>query len=301
MNLKKLLTITLLLVCSFQSMAQKKEYEIDILQQLKEHESRLLEDKFNDLHRDQYTDIDQLKDLRTEFGASSKFERFIPINMEDHDLVKLILGTSLGILMIDHDRDMMDIVQDGKTSRSEFVANIGTNFAELPGMAAVSVGSYFLGVVLKDGKLKKMGIYTVGSLLATGVVVQAIKYGVGRKRPYKSEDPMDFFNFKHRSFPSGHTAAAFSLATMITEMYGDKHKVVPYISYGLAALSAYARVHDQKHWVSDVIVGAVLGHLVTKYFLKFIQKDWDFEKSGISLYPYLGMNGDFGIGFEVKF
>ena len=65
-------------------------------------------------------------------------------------------------------------------------------------------------------------------------------------------------------FPSGHTIAAFSIATVFAERY-HRHRWVPWTAYGLAGLIGFSRVTLQAHFPSDVFAGAVLGWTITHY------------------------------------
>jgi hypothetical protein len=67
------------------------------------------------------------------------------------------------------------------------------------------------------------------------------------------------FSFKYEKilFPSGHSALAFSLAMVIASKY--KGTVIPIIAYITAVLTALSRVHDKKHWASDIFLGSVIG------------------------------------------
>ena len=66
------------------------------------------------------------------------------------------------------------------------------------------------------------------------------------------------------SFPSGHTIAAFSIATVFANRY-PRHRWVPWVAYGLAGLVAFSRVTLQSHFTSDVFAGAVLGYSISHY------------------------------------
>jgi len=70
------------------------------------------------------------------------------------------------------------------------------------------------------------------------------------------------------SFPSGHTSIAFMGAVFFHFYVGIYWAIIPYL---LAALTAYSRVSAKKHWIRDVIAGAVLGIFVT--YLAFIMND----------------------------
>jgi len=60
------------------------------------------------------------------------------------------------------------------------------------------------------------------------------------------------------SFSSGHTIAAFSVATIVARRYGN-HKWIPYASYGMATLVGFSRLSSSAHFLSDVFMGGALG------------------------------------------
>jgi len=88
----------------------------------------------------------------------------------------------------------------------------------------------------------------------------AIKVTVDRARPEAGRgshafDGPGIRGDTHMSFPSGHTAAAFAVASVISRRYPQ----LAYGAYGDAALTGYARVAKQRHWATDVWGGAALG------------------------------------------
>ncbi len=65
----------------------------------------------------------------------------------------------------------------------------------------------------------------------------------------------------HRaSFPSGHTSSAFMGAAFFHFYLGISWAIVPYL---FAGLTAYSRVIEKKHWIRDIVAGAVLGIGIT--------------------------------------
>ena len=66
------------------------------------------------------------------------------------------------------------------------------------------------------------------------------------------------------SFPSGHTIAAFSVATVIARRYGN-HRWVPYAAYGMAALVGFSRLSLSAHFLSDVFMGGALGYSISRF------------------------------------
>lgn len=238
------------------------------------------------------------KDFKKLIGSQGT-ERFIPI--EKSDLITLAGALSLGTVIFANDREIMDFVQENKAEISEPIANFGNIFGR-EAILPVAAGSYFMGAVLKNGKLKKLGIFTVAGTLAGQIVAEMFKKNFQRMRPNASESPYDFFVDGNNSFISGHAAGAFSMATAIAEVYKDQ-PVIPYLAYGAAALTAYARMHDNKHWASDVLAGAVAGHLVTKILIRTLENSERSGKSGLVVTPDVGveMDGSVRTGFRIKY
>lgn len=102
--------------------------------------------------------------------------------------------------------------------------------------------------------------YATSAIIANGLCTYGIKFITGRIRP-------DGAN--RRSFPSGHTSSSFLVATIADDLYGSKIGVPAYLLAGLTGLS---RIHDNKHYLSDVIFGASLGIALGKGFGNDAQK-----------------------------
>ncbi|MEZ9233800.1 phosphatase PAP2 family protein [Vibrio amylolyticus] len=95
----------------------------------------------------------------------------------------------------------------------------------------------------------------IKSFASTIAVVQATKYTVGRVRPNTSNE---------LSFPSGHTAAAFSGAAFLQSRYGAKWGVPAYIA---ASYVGASRIYGNKHYADDVLAGASIAFLMDKFFV----------------------------------
>lgn len=96
----------------------------------------------------------------------------------------------------------------------------------------------------------------VGIASAEAIVLKEV---VGRARP--SESPTDASNFQpfsqHQSWPSGHATVAAALAVALDRE--TTTPIVPLLAYPAVGLVCWSRVHDDEHWVSDVVAGALLG------------------------------------------
>lgn len=126
------------------------------------------------------------------------------------------------------------------------------------------------GQVFRNPKTTRVGLLILESQLLSGAVVQALKFGLGRKRPYESGSPHDWVGpslTDFHAFPSGHSQAAFALATVVAMEFRHA-RAVPPVVYGLASLTALSRLNANAHWVSDVIVGSALGHFIAKTIVR---------------------------------
>ena len=207
---------------------------------------------------------------------------FIPLELTNPELLTLAAATSLGIVAFKNDQEITDVISSNQSQLANTVSDVG-NFLGSNAVIGIAAGSYFLGVVYENDRLKKVGLFTVGASLASGLVTTGVKEIFGRVRPNQDRGPYNFFEAGNKSFYSGHTAQAFTIATVFAELYKEDYPIAPYIAYGVAAITAYARVHDKAHWGSDVIIGAVAGHLVTKLALSAMKKDQ--SRGGLMVYP----------------
>lgn len=94
----------------------------------------------------------------------------------------------------------------------------------------------------------------VKSFIANQAVTQGLKYTIHKDRPDDSDD---------HSFPSGHTSTTFQAAAFTHKRYGWKYSIPAYLG---AAFTGYSRVDADKHYVEDVLAGAVIGTISSFYF-----------------------------------
>lgn len=101
----------------------------------------------------------------------------------------------------------------------------------------------------------------LSSVIAAGIAAPMSKLVAGRARPSAGEGPGSFSPFSsNASFPSGHTTQAFAVASVVAAH--DGRLWVAVVSYGLAGSVGLARIHEDAHWASDVLAGAILGTVV---------------------------------------
>jgi membrane-associated phospholipid phosphatase len=132
---------------------------------------------------------------------------------------------------------------------------------------------YLIGLARHRPHSQNTGLLAAEAIADSQILCFAIKQAVGRLTP--SQIPPDgnfrdtWFKYKGTltnggSFPSGHTASAFAVATVVAVRY-RKHRWVPWVAYGAATFIALTRLPDQAHFPSDLFFGAALGFSVSRF------------------------------------
>ncbi len=162
-------------------------------------------------------------------------------------------------------------------NRAQITDHISSNVLEhlADGFYSIPINFCIVGTgyLSKDIKLKSAGLQTLKAMAISSLVVIIPKYVFQRHRPFEDspsnnlrfEGPLG--NFRHTSFPSGHTCSAFTIAAVYSEYYKET-MYVPVIAYSLATLAGISRMNDNKHWASDVLIGAALGYGIGKLIAK---------------------------------
>lgn len=121
---------------------------------------------------------------------------------------------------------------------------------------AVAAFGMKLGGMKSTHKLSDMLIlYTFSNALESGIVYSSKQISF-RERPDGSS---------HHSFPSGHTATAFVAAEFLHQEYKNQSVWISVGGYSMATLVGMVRIYNNRHWFSDVIAGAGIGILSTKF------------------------------------
>lgn len=113
--------------------------------------------------------------------------------------------------------------------------------------------------IKNDKDLLKDAVYVGTSVAGTFVVTYGMKYLVDRQRPY-DRYPDRVHAYSHESspsFPSGHTATAFALATSLSVKYPKWYVIAPSALWACSV--GVSRMNEGVHYPSDVLAGAAIG------------------------------------------
>lgn len=125
----------------------------------------------------------------------------------------------------------------------------GQLLGNVPGLLTISLGTYAYGRATDNRVVSHLGMDLLRAEAVSGALTYAIKLSVRRHRPPGGGG-------KCCSFPSGHSSSTFALASVLWRHLGWK-AAVP--TYTVATYVAFSRLHEDVHFLSDVIFGAAVG------------------------------------------
>ena len=186
-----------------------------------------------------------------------------------------LVGTAVSVGLMYYDSDIALWLQDparqtdGAKNFSESVEVINEKSLFVAQMVLWGVGR-----LTKQETLADVTWHGAEAVLITTLSTTAVRVALGRTRPFVTNDldPFDYHPFKgagdqaYRSIPSLHAAASFATAAALTGEVRRRRpeltKIVAPLAFAGAALPGLGRMHADKHWSSDVVLGAVWGTMI---------------------------------------
>ncbi|MBK9246924.1 MAG: phosphatase PAP2 family protein [Ignavibacteria bacterium] len=161
-----------------------------------------------------------------------------------------------------------------------------------------SAGLYVVGLITECEEVRTSGRLVLEAFIISGVVNGGLKVLLGRGRPYLNlgKDqfkPLNFLN-DYNSLPSGHTTVAFTISTVLSDHIDRWWASVGL--YTIAAATGISRIYDDKHWLSDVVLGASIGYFSGKLITSAHQAQRSTTSTSLRLYPTIG-----GVGCTYQF
>jgi membrane-associated phospholipid phosphatase len=184
-----------------------------------------------------------------------------PFRMNRHNAGWWLLFGGATAALIATDHRTSDIFEN---SRGQVVAGIdvsktGAAYTLIP----VTSAFYLTGVLVDNAKARETGVLGAEAMLDSLILVTVTKTIASRNRPDADTDAGHFFS-GGASFPSGHAAGSWALASVVAHEYSHK-KIVPILAYSLASLVTGARFAARQHYASDLVAGSAAGWFIGTY------------------------------------
>jgi membrane-associated phospholipid phosphatase len=137
------------------------------------------------------------------------------------------------------------------------------------GVLAIGGGLFAASAIRHDTRMRRTAFASLESLGNSLALTYGLKLITSRERPGSGSGQGHFWSGYgdafggNKSFPSGHAMESWAVASVIAHEYKDK-AYVPWLAYGFASMVSASRVAAQRHYVSDVAIGATAGYLIGK-------------------------------------
>ena len=163
-------------------------------------------------------------------------------------------------------------LQNVRSKENRVLENMAAFFEWMgtPGPYYIGPALYGIGRIAKNRDMADLGLHGTEALYLGMGIVGLLKGAVGRARPLVEPRDPNNYGFgrgwkddHYRSFPSGHALSGFAAAAAVTaetsRWWPEYRWLIGTVMYGGATGIAVSRMYHNKHWASDVIVGAAIG------------------------------------------
>jgi len=177
-------------------------------------------------------------------------------------------STNTATFTFDFDGLSRDLVKNNKNSYLDIISDFLTTY-DYYFLVVTPIVGYTAGYFANDYKLKKVSEDAIISSVVSGGITLLTKIVVGRERPYAEGGAFSFNPFAsltqgatYTSFPSGHSAIAWSVYTPYAKEYSWWVYLIP-------TSISFSRIYEDVHWLSDVVAGSFLGYYTASYVYYF--------------------------------
>ncbi|MCB0283566.1 MAG: phosphatase PAP2 family protein [Calditrichaeota bacterium] len=222
-----------------------------------------------------------------------------PFMFDLHDWTGL--ATTLGgtALLFTTDKSVRSFTHRNQNKLNNTIFDLDAYYGDsYTGLFALSLYGY--GALAGNEHVRRTGLYATEAIIYAGSLTGTLKLIIGRRRPYAGNghlffNPFQFGKEEYRSLPSGHTTVSFAVSTVLAKSVDNTYWKIFW--YGAAGLVGASRIYHNKHWLSDVFLGAAIGYTVGDYVSDFDLKERP-SLFGVKIKPYFGLNR---IGLQANF
>ena len=210
-----------------------------------------------------------------ELNAQSDAKKFLevggdiftsPKDFNSNDWINLAGTTVITTAGFYFDEEMRKFSQENKTDFLNTLFSID-DYYNLSTIAVADVAIWGYGAAANDDKTKDLGLKLTEATVYSTIINQFIKILTSRSRPFLNMGNLDFspiqLGYDQTAFPSGHSTSTFAFSKVMADEIDNIYWKIGWFT--ASALVALARIYNDQHWFSDVILGAAIGYFVGEF------------------------------------
>jgi hypothetical protein len=218
-----------------------------------------------------FNSFSAIKDETFRFGVEAAEVATTPVDTEGNGLLGTIATAGAVGLTYVYDNNIRGKVK-GVKGRSLDKATDAGNIIGSPFLhIGLAVAVYGGGIIAGSPKYKELGEILGESVLLADATSFVLKEAIGRGRPFAADDRGSFrplrFKTDYDSMPSMHTASSFAMASVLSA--ASENLLAKFAYYAAATFVGFSRLYQDKHWASDIVLGAAVGELCGRVVMRY--------------------------------
>jgi membrane-associated phospholipid phosphatase len=210
-----------------------------------------------------FNSVNEIKSAASRIAAEGLDVASYPVGIENNGLLSTFVLAGAVAVTTRYDEDIRYKVASRKgrnlDKATDAAALLGDPFVHL-GVAAAVYGG---GILNDSPKYRELGEMLGEAAILADATTLILKQSIGRGRPSVTSDSGSYKPFQARtdfdSLPSMHTASSFAMASVMAS--ASESPLTAVSAYAAAAFVGFSRIYQDKHWASDILLGAALGEL----------------------------------------
>ena len=230
-----------------------------------------------------------LKEQSLQFGEEALEVAKTPLDTKGYGLIGTLAVTGAVGLTYVFDEDIRNKLEGKKSKGMDTATDVGNVLGNPFLHLGIAAAMYGTGILAESPRWKETGEMLGHAILLADTTTFVLKETIGRARPFAKNDKGSFrpgqFKSDYDSLPSMHTSSSFAMASVMAATSESLPTKILY--YSAATFVGFSRIYQDKHWASDVILGATIGELCGRIVTAtYVNK----SRNKVSLVPLVSEN-----------